>query len=150
MPAQSKPTGCGPSACGSCGRKRAASRRAANPNGTATKKVDRHPSPAMSSPPSDGPRAVPMADMVPIRPMAPPIRSLGTVPATNARLSAIMIAAPAPWTALPPISQPRLGADPHRRDARVKRPIPASSSRRRPTRSPARPAPTIKAVIVSR
>jgi hypothetical protein len=115
-----------------------------------TRKIARQPSEAIRMPPSEGPSAVPIADMVPINPMARPVRSFGTVSPTIASASAIMTAAPRPCAALPASSSQSVGAMPHRSEASVNSTIPASSSRRRPMMSPSRPAPTIKLVMASR
>ena len=54
------------------------------PSGTLTRKIARQPKPAISTPPSEGPSAVPTADIVPSSPMALPVLSFGTVSPTNA------------------------------------------------------------------
>ena len=53
------------------------------PSGTLTRKIARQPSPAIRTPPSDGPRAVPIADIVPSSPMALPVLAFGTVSPTK-------------------------------------------------------------------
>ena len=108
------------------------------------------PTPAINRPPSEGPSAVPMADTVPSRPMALPVLSWGTVCATKAIVSTIITAAPSPCSARAAISSPSVGAMPHNTDASVNSAIPASSSRRRPTMSPSRPALTTRVVVASR
>ena len=120
------------------------------PSGTLTRKMARQPSPAINTPPSDGPSAVPIADIVPSSPMALPVFAFGTVSPTNAIVSAIMVAAPTPCTARAAISSQSVGATPHRPDATVNRTIPANSSRRRPMMSPRRPTLTISVVIARR
>lgn len=60
-----------------------------SPTGTFARKTARQPNAAISTPPSDGPSAVPSADIVPSSPIALPSCSRGTLAATNARLSAI-------------------------------------------------------------
>jgi MFS family permease len=82
--------------------------------------------------------------------IALPVFSLGTVSPTNAMVSAIMTAAPAPCAARAAISNPSVGATPHRADASVNTVSPASSSRRRPMMSPSRPAPTMSVVMARR
>ncbi|MNP23603.1 hypothetical protein D3C76_1163200 [compost metagenome] len=91
-----------------------------------------------------------MADIVPSRPMALPVFSLGTVSPTRARLSASMIAAPNPCRARAPISHAREGDRPHKAEASVNTLIPTNSRRRRPMRSPRRPTLTIRLVMASR
>ncbi len=102
------------------------------PSGTLTKKIARQPSPAISRPPSEGPRAVPIADIVPSSPMALPVLAFGTVSPTNAMVRAIMIAAPRPCAARAAISSQSAGAAPHTAEATVNRRVPTNSSRRRP------------------
>jgi hypothetical protein len=82
--------------------------------------------------------------------MALPVRAFGTVSPTNAMVRAIMMAAPSPCTARAAISAGSAGARPQAIEAPVNRAIPASSSRRRPNRSPSRAAPTIRVVIARR
>jgi hypothetical protein len=61
-----------------------------------------------------------------------------------------MAAAPSPWTARAATSTHSAGARPHAADATVNRAIPPSSSRRRPSTSPSRPALTISVVLARR
>jgi hypothetical protein len=82
--------------------------------------------------------------------MALPVRSLGTTSRMRASVSAIIAAAPIPWAARAAIRIHRLDAKPQASDATVNRPMPASSRRRLPSRSPSRPAPTISAVVARR
>ena len=97
-----------------------------------TRKIACQPSAEISTPPSDGPSAVPIADTVPSRPIALPVRSFGTVSPTNAIVSAIMAAAPSPCSARAATSAPSVGAAPHSAEAAVNTAMPASSIRRRP------------------
>ena len=83
------------------------------PSAQLTKKIAGQPSPAISKPPSVGPSAVPIADIVPSSPMALPVCAFGTVSPTNAMVSAIMIAAPRPCAARAAISSHSVGATPH-------------------------------------
>ena len=102
------------------------------------------------NPPSDGPSAVPIADIAPSSPIALPVFSFGTVSATKAIVSAIMIAAPSPCTARAAINIQSADAAPHTIEATVNRRSPASISRRRPTMSPSRPTLTISVVMASK
>ena len=120
------------------------------PSGTLMRKIVRHPSPAISTPPSEGPSVVPIADIVPSSPIALPVFSFGTVSPTMATVSAIMIAAPSPCAARAAMRNQSVGAAPHSSDATVKIPMPPRSSRRRPTMSPRRPTLTIRVVMASR
>ena len=61
-----------------------------------------------------------------------------------------MMAAPRPCAARAATSSGSVGATPHSSDATVNRPMPASSSRRRPMISPSRPTLTISVVMASR
>lgn len=85
------------------------------PNGTLIRKMAGQPSPAIRTPPSDGPSAVPIADMVPSSPMGLPVFSLEMVSLTNAMVRAIMMAAPSPCAARAAISSQRVGAKPRPR-----------------------------------
>ncbi|MNT13751.1 hypothetical protein D3C72_1487320 [compost metagenome] len=82
--------------------------------------------------------------------MALPARFFGTASPANAMVSAISTAAPSPCTARAATRTQRPGAAPHRTDAAVNSASPASIRRRRPIRSPSRPAPTTAVVIASR
>jgi len=134
----------------SAGRERCASSRFTIPSGTLTRKIVRQPNPAISTPPSDGPRVVPIADIVPRSPIALPVFDFGTVSPTRATVSAIMIAAPRPCAAREAMRNQSVGAMPHRSDATVNSAIPARNNRRRPTMSPSRPTLTISVVMVRR
>ncbi|MNI39461.1 hypothetical protein D3C73_936430 [compost metagenome] len=105
---------------------------------------------AIKKPPRVGPSDVPIADMVPSRPIALPSFALGTASLTSAMVNAIMMAAPMPCNALAAISNHRLAARAHRNEATVNTAMPISSNRRRPMMSPSRPTLTISAVIASR
>jgi hypothetical protein len=120
------------------------------PSGTMMRKIARQPYPAIRMPPSDGPSAVPIADIVPSKPMALPVFSFGMVSPTSAMASAIMIAAPIPCAARAAMMSHSVGAMPLKADAAVNRAIPAMSSRRRPTISPSRPTLTISVVMARR
>ena len=120
------------------------------PSGTLTRKIARHPSPAIRRPPSEGPSAVPVADIVPSSPMARPVSAFGTVSPTSATVRAIRMAAPRPCAARAATSSQSVGARPHRAEASVNREAPASISRRRPVRSPRRPTLTIEVVTARR
>jgi hypothetical protein len=114
------------------------------------RKRARQPAAAISMPPSEGPSAVPMADIVPSRPMALPVLALGTVSPTKAIVRTIMMAAPRPCAARAATSSHSVGAAPHQTEATVNRKRPARSSRLRPAMSPSRPTPTITVVMASR
>ena len=115
-----------------------------------TTKIMCHPPKAISIPPSDGPSAVPAADIVPSSPITFPVRFFGTISPTKAMVRAIITAAPSPCTARAAISNASVGATAPRADPTVNTRIPASSNRRRPTMSPSRPTLTTSVVMVSR
>lgn len=135
---------------GVSGRCRRVSQSASTPRGTIERNMARQSSQAISRPPAEGPSAVPTADMLASQPMTLPARSLGTVSATRAMASAIMVAAPRPWTARAAIRASRDGDRAQKTDDRVNSSRPVRSSRRRPSRSPIRPATTTTAVMASR
>ncbi|MOA46366.1 hypothetical protein D3C78_1688700 [compost metagenome] len=93
---------------------------------------------------------MPIADIVPSRPIALPSFALGTASLTSAMVNAIMMAAPMPCRARAAISHPRPDETAHRTEAAVNTAIPINNKRRRPMMSPSRPALTISAVIASR
>ncbi len=101
-------------------------------------------------PPSEGPSAVPVADIVPSSPIAVPARARGATSPARAIVIASITAAPSPCAARAAISPSMLGAAPHATDATVNSAMPPSSSRRLPMRSPSRPAPTIVVVTAAR
>ncbi len=75
---------------------------------------------------------------------------LGTVSPMNAKVSAIMIAAPRPCAARATIRIHSAGATPHDTEAAANRTIPERSSRRRPMMSPSRPTLTMSVVMARR
>jgi hypothetical protein len=101
-------------------------------------------------PPSEGPSAVPVADIVPKSPIAVPARARGATSPARAIVIASITAAPSPCAARAAISPSMFGAAPHATDAAVNSAMPPSSSRRLPMRSPSRPAPTIVVVTAAR
>ncbi|KAG0944890.1 hypothetical protein G6F31_014527 [Rhizopus arrhizus] len=118
---------------GSAGKWNQANPNANKPNGTLIRKIDDQPGPASSNPPSEGPSAVPMADIVPSRPITLPVFSLAT----------------ASLAARAAIKPPSQGVAPHNAEATVNTPIPASIRRRRPIRSPNLPTLTISVACAS-
>ncbi|MNM92592.1 hypothetical protein D3C81_1049300 [compost metagenome] len=114
------------------------------------RKIACQPKAPINTPPSDGPSAVPTADVVPSSPIARPARSFGTDSPTSAIVSAIIMAAPKPCPARAAISTHSEGAAAQANEARVNVAIPSSMSRRRPNKSPSRPADTTSVVTASR
>ena len=76
----------------------------------------------------------------PQTPNAAPRRSGGKVFVMIVRVCGISMAAPRPWTARNPISQPGLGAAPHAAEASVNTAMPLMNMIRGPIRSPSLPA----------
>ena len=76
------------------------------PKGTLTRKMSRHPLMASKNPPTDGPRARPIAWAAPWMPMALPSDRLGTASTMMATLLAWRSAAPTAWRARNPIRAP--------------------------------------------
>jgi hypothetical protein len=134
----------------SAGRNRCAITRAAAPSGRLTRKIARQPIHAIRRPPSEGPSAVPTADIVPRSPIAAPVLSFATVSPTNAIVSASMTAAPRPCSARAATSIQSVGARPHRAEAAVNTMMPALSSLLRPATSPSRPTLTTSVVVAMR
>jgi len=101
----------------------------------------RQPNASISSPPTSGPAAT---EMAPAATQATVARSRSARFVnrwgTSASVAGSSAAAPAPWTARAPISQPIPGAVAHAADAAVNTAMPPSSMRRSPTRSPSAPA----------
>ena len=87
-----------------------------------------------------GPAIVARPATAPQMPNAAPRRSGGNVIVTMASVCGISMAAPSPWTARKPISQPAPGASPQAAEATVNTTIPATNMVRGPIRSPSRPA----------
>ena len=104
------------------------------------KKIHRQPGPSTSGPP------ISHAVVAPMPPSAPQIpnalfRSEPSVKVVEMieRAVGVMIAAPAPWTTRAARSGAGDQASPHASDAAVKNTAPAMNTRRRPSRSAARP-----------
>ncbi len=76
----------------------------------------------------------------PQTPNAAPRRSGGKVFVMMVRVCGMSMAAPRPWTARNPISQPGLGDRPQATEAAVNTATPAMNSVRGPIRSPSLPA----------
>jgi len=110
------------------------------PNGTLMNSTDRHDSHSVSSPPAIRPTANPALDM-PENSASARIRSRGSVNvvASSASVLGAASAAPRPWATRAATSVAGESAKPPASEATVKSATPAISSRRRPSRSPARP-----------
>ena len=86
-----------------------------------------------------GPAIVATPATAPQTPNAAPRRSGGNVIVTMARVCGISMAAPRPWTARKPISQPAPGANPQAAEATVNTTIPATNMVRGPEQVPEPP-----------
>ena len=104
------------------------------------KKIHRQPGPLTSGPPISHAAAAPMAPRAPQIPSAL-FRSAPSVKVVEMidRAVGVMMAAPAPWTTRAARSVAGDQASPHMSDAAVKSRTPAMNTRRRPSRSAARP-----------
>jgi hypothetical protein len=110
------------------------------PTGTLTRKIHRHPAPDTSTPPRMSPRVPAAAETPPQTAIA----RLRPGPAGNTELiiaNVIGTTNPAatPWSARVAIMTAGDGARAEPSEATVNRAVPAMSTRRRPSRSPARP-----------
>jgi hypothetical protein len=113
---------------------------AAKPTGILMKKIHSQPGPSTSGPPMS------QAVVAPIPPSAPHIPSalLRSAPSSKVVVMiesalGVMIAAPIPWKARAPIRARSDQASPQSREAKVKTATPTMNTRRRPSRSAARP-----------
>jgi hypothetical protein len=109
------------------------------------KKIHRHPAADTSSPPAIRPSVPATAETPPQTAKA----RLRAGPAGKTELSMASVigttnAAPSPSAALVMIMTVSFGASAEASEAAVNRAVPASSTRRRPSRSPARPASSRK------
>src|SRR3954464_13399183 len=123
------------------GTRRRASRIATTPTGRFTQKTQRQPI-STRPPPITGPRAAPRApsaDQDPSARARVPGRAAASSSDSDPRPTP---PAPAACTALADTSQPTPGARPQSREPTVNTASPATSARRRPTRSAHRPAGT--------
>ncbi len=114
--------------------------KAMMPTGRLTKKIHSQPSHSVSIPPKSTPAAAPEPPMAPHTPSAL-LRSAPSekVVVTMDSAEGVMMAAPKPWIARETISMVSLWARPHSSEASVKRATPTRNTRRRPSRSAARP-----------
>ena len=117
-----------------------ASHAAASASGALRNNTHRQPGPPVSTPPSRAPAGTPTEDtadqMARARSRADPsARSRSAEPAPPARSAP----PPSPWPARAATSTPADGARPHANDPTANTTSPAMNTRRRPTRSAARP-----------
>ncbi len=120
--------------------RRGARANASTPTGTLTKKIHSQPRYFVSTPPASTPTAAPEPPIAPQIPSAL-FRSAPSSKVVMMIESAAgeMIAAPKPWTAREAISTPSDEASPQANEAVVNTITPARNTRRRPSRSAARP-----------
>src|SRR5580765_4256172 len=119
---------------------RGVSRSTAAPTGTLTKKIHSQPRYFVSTPPASTPTAAPLPPSAPQIPSAL-LRSgpSSKLVITIDRAAGEMIAPPSPCTARDAISIPSDCASPHASEASVNSATPTMNTRRRPSRSAARP-----------
>ena len=118
---------------------------AAAATGTLTKNTDRHPNPAISSPPRLGPRAAASPPMAPHTPMANWWRERGKAAMVRASPAGNSKAPPTDWTTRAAISIPMPVAAPEPIDPAMKAASPTRNARRRPCRSASQPATSSRA-----
>ena len=146
-PAQS--TG-GAAASRASGTTRSPRRTASTHSGTLTRKIDPQAKWSSSQPPSTGPRATPspaVAAQIPIA--AARSRASANTAGSSDSVAGMMQAAPAPMTARLAINPPLPPAVAAAAEATANTPRPATSSRRRPNRSPSVPASSSRAAKTS-
>lgn len=125
---------------------RAANTAVAMPMGMFTKKIQCQSIDCVITPPASSPTAPPAEATNAYTPIAlacsrwPISDRPGNIVTIMPRITAEVIAPPMPCTKRAAISADWLSARPHASEAVVNRPIPARKMRRRPIRSPRRPA----------
>ena len=113
----------------------------ATPIGRLTKNTQCQLSASVSNPPASRPSEPPATDTNTYALIARPRSAAsGNSVTMIARITDAWAAAPTPWSRRAPISAPCDGATPHSSDATVKTTRPERNTRRRPSRSPSRPA----------
>ncbi len=124
----------------SAGSTRAAASQAANPTGRFTKKIQCQLAYSTSRPPMISPADAPTAPVKANPPIARPCSAGSSNSRTiMPRVTAVTIAAPAPWTKRAAMSIPGPAASPHASDAATKTAIPVRNIRFRPNKSPSLP-----------
>ena len=108
-------------------------------SGRLMKNTHRQPNSWVSSPPKNNPTIV----AIPLTPAHTPSALCRSeswkVVVKMDSAAGVIIAAPKPWASRAPTSSPWLSANPQASDETANSEVPATSSRRRPNRSPARP-----------
>ena len=115
-----------------------------------TKKIQRQLASSIRTPPTTGPIASAIAETAAQIPSARARLSAGKASAVSASESESSAAPPIPWITRAAISTPAEPAAPASSEPAAKIAIPITKTRRRPRRSPSRPAVTTAAVKVSR
>jgi hypothetical protein len=125
-------------------------RRTANAaSGALRRKSHRHDSAVATKPATSGPTAEPIAPVALQMPIAVPRRSGGNASLTIDSEVAVTNAAPSPCTARAAINTPVPGARPAISEPTANTAAPMVITRRRPNRSPSRPAATSGAASAS-
>ncbi len=114
------------------------------------KKIQRQPASVINRPPTRAPIETPMLPTPVSTPIGRPSDRPAKASVTIATLPGVMIAAPRPCIARAQIRTPVEGASPESIEPVMKITTPARNTRRRPSRSPARPPAIAKVPIVSR
>ncbi len=114
------------------------------------KKIQRQSASVISRPPTRAPIETPMLPTPVSTPMGRPSDWPLNASVTIATLPGVMIAAPRPCSARAAIRTPVDGATPESIEPEMKITTPARNTRRRPSRSPARPPTIANVPIVSR
>ena len=122
----------GPNDSATAGRTAA---KAVRPSGTLTRKIQRQPSPSVSSPPTSGPTARASPMVAAHAPTAPARRGPGYAAAISGMAVASSSPPPIPCTPRARLSTSGASAAAHAPEASVKTASPAAKTRRRPTRS---------------
>ncbi len=126
---------------GSASSSRLASSPVAIPIGMLTKKIQCQSSDCVSTPPASNPTEPPAEATKAYTPIAFACsRGSGNIVTIIPRITAEVIAPPMPWTKRAPTSTAWLLASPQAAEASVNSASPARNTRRRPMRSPSRPA----------
>ena len=112
----------------------------AMPIGMLTRKIQRHDSPLVITPPSTGPTATAIPVIAPNTPKAMPRSLPWNALDKSASDVANMIAPPTPCPARASVRNRGLGASPHSSEPVVKIATPTAKTRRRPSRSASEPA----------
>ena len=122
---------------------------AARQMGMLTKKIQRHDSPEVSTPPSTGPMATATPVVAPKAPKATPRSRPWNAEAMRASAVANIAAPPMPWKARAICRKRTSWAAPQAMEPTMNSPVPITNSNRRPYRSASDPAVSSRAARLS-